>query len=98
MTAQRSASHEREIRGKWIVVGRRVEADDDCRRIEELAARHLQELDRDPTGWDRLFVDPDDGRYWELTYPESELHGGGPPLLRNLQESEARAKCSHLKL
>jgi hypothetical protein len=98
MTGPRIASHETEIRGRWIMVGGRVEADDDCRRIDELVAHKLRELGQDATGWDRLFVDPGDGRHWELTYPESELHGGGPPRLRYLQESEARAKYGHLKL
>jgi len=27
-----------------------------------------------------------------LTYPESEMHGGGAPLLRNLSEIEAKNK------
>lgn len=92
MTAPRIASHEREIRGRWIVVGGRVQADDKCRRIDELTSQHLRELGRDSTGWDRLYVDPSDGRFWELVYPESELHGGGPPHLRNLTEAEVRAK------
>jgi len=97
MNAPLIANRETEIRGKWIKVGGRVEADDQCRRIEDLVARHLREVGRDATGWDRLFVDPQHGRYWELTYPESELHGGGPPRLRNIQVSEARAKYGHLE-
>ncbi|HZN02224.1 MAG TPA: Imm27 family immunity protein [Candidatus Polarisedimenticolia bacterium] len=92
MTAALIASHETEIRGKWNMIGGKVEADDQCLRIEDLVTQHLREVGRDATGWDRLFIDPQDGRYWELTYPESELHGGGPPRLRNLQELEARAK------
>jgi hypothetical protein len=27
-----------------------------------------------------------------LTYPESEMHGGGAPLLRNISETEAKTK------
>jgi hypothetical protein len=39
-----------------------------------------------------LYVDASDGRYWELIYPDSQLHGGGPPTLRNLSEASARKK------
>jgi Immunity protein 27 len=41
---------------------------------------------------DVLYVDPSDSRYWELIYPDSQLHGGGPPTLRNLSEAAARKK------
>lgn len=67
-------------------------ADDTCRRIEALVHRHLKELGRDASGWDALYLDPNDGRYWELIYPASELPGGGPPELRCLSVSEARLK------
>jgi hypothetical protein len=43
-------------------------------------------------GWNALYRDPNDCRYWELTYPEGELHGGGPPQLRCLTADEARQK------
>lgn len=76
MTTPKIASYETEIRGKWTLVRGRVEADDECRRIEQLIAEHLQEVERDATGWDRLFFDSHDGRYCELNCPESELDGG----------------------
>ncbi len=28
-----------------------------------------------------LYIDNDDNRYWELTYPKVYMHGGGPPTL-----------------
>jgi hypothetical protein len=37
-------------------------------------------------------MDPDDGRYWERTYPQSEKHGGGPPQLKCLTFQEASKK------
>jgi hypothetical protein len=70
----------------------RVVGDNTCVRIDELVRTHLKALGRDTTGWDALFRDPEDGRLWELTYPQSELHGGGPPQLRCLLVDEARAK------
>jgi hypothetical protein len=42
--------------------------------------------------WETLFEDPDDGRLWERTYPQGEMHGGGPPALRVISVDEARAK------
>jgi len=32
----------------------------------------------DYNGWDVLYLDPADGRYWERILPSSEMHGGGP--------------------
>jgi hypothetical protein len=42
--------------------------------------------------WEILYQDPEDYRYWELTYPHGEYHGGGPPLLRYLTDEEAVMK------
>jgi hypothetical protein len=39
-----------------------------------------------------LYRAPDDGRYWEWTYPQSEMHGGGPPQLKYLTYQEASKK------
>lgn len=41
-------------------------------------------------GWEKLYRDPGDGRYWLLTYPFGELQGGGPPSLicKPLSEAE----------
>ncbi len=58
--------------------------------FEMLIRTHLRELGKDSSGWEALYRDPDDGRLWELTYPKSELHGGGPPQLRSLAPDEAR--------
>ena len=84
--------NETEIRGTWTVVKGRVEADSNCRRINELVAHHLRRVAKDASGWDSLYVDPSDKRFWELTYPESALHGGGPPCLMCIPQDEARKK------
>ena len=85
-------SCEEEIHGVWVRHGDHAEGDPSCERIEELITTHLLELGCDPTGWDTLFVDPDDGRLWERTYPQSHMHGGGPPMLSHLSEKQAREK------
>ena len=83
---------ETEITGGWIIDGRRVIADSNCSRIEHLVQSDLREIARRATGWDVLYMDSADGRYWELVYPESHLHGGGPPTLRHLTAGEAQTK------
>jgi hypothetical protein len=83
---------ETEIRGMWLTRNNRVERDANCERIDQLVRRELKEVARDATGWDVLYIDPRDGRYWELIYPESHLHGGGPPALLLVSHDDARKK------
>lgn len=85
---------ENEIEGKWIFNGSEIIGDENCQRIYELISKHLVYLTDDISGWNRLYQDPIDKRYWELLYPKSELHGGGPPFLKNITEKEARQKYS----
>lgn len=80
------------LTGQWTTDQGHVLADDACRRIDELTRATLQEMGRDSSGWDVLYRDFDDGRFWELTYPQSHLHGGGPPQLRCLTLNEAKIK------
>ena len=84
--------HEVEIRGSWHSISGSVVADSVSRRIDALIRNHLKYLGRDVSGWDVLYIDPDDGRLWELTCPEPEMHGGGPPLLRHVTDEQAHQK------
>jgi hypothetical protein len=58
-------------------------------RLAAEAAERLVRLAVRDDGWTLLLRDPDDGRLWELTYPDGSSHGGGPPLMTVLTEMEA---------
>ena len=80
------------IKGNWLTEDNVVRSDANCERISWLVAQHLIQMGKTNGGWDTLFKDPDDGRYWEHIYPQSELHGGGPPELRLLTKNEVIIK------
>ena len=83
---------ETELWGQWLDTGNRIEDDAIGARIRWLAAERLERLASDPGGWDALYRDPRDGRLWELTHPNSHLHGGGPPRLALVTAAEAAAR------
>jgi len=85
-------SNETKLIGGWTTTGNSVSADDVAKRIDELLDTKLKEIAASDDGWRILYVDPLDKRYWELSYPHSELHGGGPPALEYISEEQAREK------
>ena len=90
--ATKILANETEITGGWSVDGGRVKADQAARRIDDLINGHLVEVARSDDGWSVLYRDPDDNRYWQLTYPESTSHGGGAPRLVVISADEATAR------
>lgn len=84
--------NETEINGRWSVDGKRVKADATAQRINDLIGGYLIEIARSDDGWSVLYKDPSDGRYWELTYPDSTSHGGGAPRLLVVSTDEAKAR------
>jgi hypothetical protein len=86
------ASHETELTGNWFSDHGTIVADETCQRIAQLTKEYLVELCHDPSGWDILYRDPNDCRFWELIYPQSELQSGGPPKLRWLSEEKVKSK------
>lgn len=83
--------HETELVGNWIEAGGNVRTDAVCERIHRLTSGQLELVQDHPKsgGWKQLFRDGVDGRFWERTYPHSELHGGGPPTLRWISDDAA---------
>jgi hypothetical protein len=80
------------LRGSWLTIDNQVIRDSVSLRIAQLVANNLIEVGTADGGWSILYRDPSDGRYWEHSYPESEVHGGGPPMLVHLPLDVARKK------
>ena len=83
---------ETQLVGSWKMVDGRMSEDETCKRITALVRDQLEPLATADGGWGKLFRDPSDNRFWELTYPVSGTHGGGPPTLNVISEGAARRK------
>jgi hypothetical protein len=86
------APNETRLTGHWLASQDGMIEDETCKRIASLTGGYLVKVGNDPSGWETLYRDPKDGRLWELTYPQSQLHGGGPPELHFLTLDDARRK------
>lgn len=82
------------LTGSWVFVNNEMRGDAVCERIEWLVDNELKKIASSTQwgDWETLFQDPSDGRYWERTYPQGDLQGGGPPKLRVISTAEAKAK------
>jgi hypothetical protein len=85
---------ETKLIGKWVEENGQARADAVCERIKWLTSHHLKKtaISKQWGAWETLFQDPDDGRYWEQTYPQGEMHGGGPPTLTFIPKEAAQKK------
>jgi hypothetical protein len=52
------------------------------------AKNHLQEVHVNGENWEIKYECPDTGSVWIMDFPHGELHGGGPPRLRNLSDPD----------
>lgn len=48
----------------------------------DYASEHLRELRVDAVAWEIEYIDDSTLEIWVMDFPQSELHGGGPPRLR----------------
>jgi hypothetical protein len=85
-------NNENRLIGQWVPDGKTLKKDDVALRIEWLISNHLRKIMSDDSGWSILYINPDDNQFWELTYPQSELQGGGPPSLTLISAIEAKNK------
>jgi hypothetical protein len=84
--------HETLIEGKWQIIEGRSVADASALRIRALIDTELEKIGSTSGGWESLYRDRRDGRFWELFYPQGEMHGGGPESLRFIDAAEAAHK------
>lgn len=85
-------SSETRLVGQWLQRGGQVVADEVAERIDWLLKSQLLRIGQSADGWTVLYQDPTDQRFWELTYPESGSHGGGPPVLQAIDRPEVQAR------
>lgn len=83
---------ESELVGNWIFDNKKIRRDEICERIEWLIKNELQYVAATSGGWEKLYFDPVCGRYWELTHPNGEMQGGGPPILKVISKEVAKRK------
>lgn len=78
--------HEVELVGAWIKGPSGIQGDGTCQRIRWLVSEVLKivGIEKNSGGWETLYQDPADKRYWLLWYPQGENQGGGPPALKHL--------------
>ena len=84
--------HETLIQGEWQIVEGRAIADASALRIRALIDTALEKIGSTSGGWETLYRDRRDGRFWELFYPQGGMHGGGPESLRVIEAAEAAHK------
>ena len=80
------------LQGSWTFENNEIKKDNIALRIDYLKDDYLIRVGTDDSGWDILYQDPSDNRYWELVYTDSEIQGGGAPLLQNLSIDSVRKK------
>jgi len=85
------------IEGKWTLDGQNVCGDAAWDEINSML-RTLTLIGSGDGGWSKLYRHPDSGTIWELTYPQGEMHGGGPPRLEALSDDEAGMRYPGLSL
>ncbi len=76
--------NQKEFVGKWIFKEGKVIGDENCKIIKLMIENDLIEFETSDNGWTKRYKGKD-GTIWELTYPESHLHGGGPPKLAQIE-------------
>jgi hypothetical protein len=86
------AATEMEIIGQWAQADGGIREDASTKRIHWLLDSCLTFVAVDESGWQKLYVNPADGQYWELSFPQSHWHGGGPPTLTRLDKDVAQRR------
>jgi hypothetical protein len=83
---------ETELQGYWLDLGSSVVPDANWERIDRLTNDYLEPVAVSADGTCRLYRDPTDGRFWELSRIAPQMKDGGPPLLSTIGLPEAAHK------
>ena len=86
------SSNETKLVGIWVEKNGSVVQDAVCERIQGLIDFYIKQVAVNGDNWSVLYNNPDDGSYWELTYPQSHMHGGGPPALQRVSKRDAQKR------
>jgi immunity protein 27 of polymorphic toxin system len=70
----------REFNDVWELRDGHMRAVGDALLIDDLLKNKLVEVQK--KNWAILYRHKETGEFWDLTYPQSEMHGGGPRRLR----------------
>lgn len=84
--------NERELVGRWLFDKGKIIEDETSKQIHWLTASVFRQVAVDGDNWCSLYLDPNTGFFWELTYPHSDMHGGGPPNLKRLKKIDVNKK------
>lgn len=54
--------------------------------LQDEKINSLKEVKVDSINWKIFYLDPLSGEKWIKEYPNSEMHGGGPSILRRIEK------------
>ena len=72
-----------DLRGEWVIRDGKVIAEGDSMSIDSLLVDLERVADKEG-GWTILYRHCKTHEFWELSYPQGEMHGGGPRRLRQM--------------
>ena len=76
----------RELNDIWEFQDGRIRAVGDAKSINDLLKNKLVEVRKE--NWAILYRHKETGEFWDLTYPQGEIHGGGPRRLRVVSDPD----------
>ena len=79
-----------DLTDQWVMRGGQMSNEGDAAAIDELLLSELAQIAATDGRWRRLYRHRTTGRLWELSYPRSEMHGGGPGRLHELSLNSSK--------
>ena len=55
--------------------------------IEDFVSTKCKKVAVSKSGWDSLYIEKENGCYWNKSYPDGALHGGGQPVLSKIDKT-----------